>query len=77
MAGIAIIASLAAVAIPMDSHYTPRAQLGSDLSALCGAKATVAEKIANNNCDASQVTILQANAAANGLTSCASVAAGT
>ncbi|MDE5014950.1 type IV pili fiber building block protein, partial [Francisella tularensis subsp. holarctica] len=59
------IAILAPVAIPMYSNYTTRAQLGSDLSALGGAQATVAEKIANNNGDASQVTILQANAAAN------------
>ncbi|MDE5007179.1 prepilin-type N-terminal cleavage/methylation domain-containing protein, partial [Francisella tularensis subsp. holarctica] len=49
---IAIIAILAAVAIPMYSNYTTRAQLGFDLSALGGAKATVAEKIANNNGDA-------------------------
>nr|AAX14616.1 PilE1 [Francisella tularensis subsp. tularensis] len=77
MVVIAIIAILAAVAIPMYSNYTTRTQLGSDLSALGGAKATVAERIANNNGDASQVTILQANAAANGLPSGASVAAGT
>ncbi|AEB28237.1 pilin [Francisella hispaniensis] len=49
MVVIAIIAILAAVAIPMYSNYTTRAQLGSDLSALGGVKAQVAEEIANNN----------------------------
>ncbi|MDE4963870.1 type IV pili fiber building block protein, partial [Francisella tularensis subsp. holarctica] len=73
----AIIAILAAVSIPMYSNYTTRAQLGSDLSALGGAKATEAEKIANNNGEASQVTILQANSAPNVIPSGASDAAGT
>lgn len=76
MVVIAIIAILAAVAIPMYSNYTTRAQLGSDLSALGGAKTTVAERIANNG-DASGITIAAADGAANGLPSGASVAAGT
>ncbi|MDE4986322.1 prepilin-type N-terminal cleavage/methylation domain-containing protein, partial [Francisella tularensis subsp. holarctica] len=37
MVVIAIIAILAAVAIPLYSNYTTRAPLGSDLSALGGA----------------------------------------
>ncbi len=49
MVVIAIIAILAAVAIPMYSNYTTRAKLGSDLSALGGVKAQVAEEIADNN----------------------------
>ncbi|WP_395167428.1 pilin [Francisella salimarina] len=49
MVVIAIIAILAAVAIPMYSNYTTRAQLSSDLSRLGGVKTQVAEEIANNN----------------------------
>ncbi|OIN84161.1 pilin [Francisella sp. TX07-6608] len=76
MVVIAIIAILAAVAIPMYSNYTIRAQIGSDLSALGGAKATVAERIATNNGNPVGITITAAQGAANGLPSGASVADG-
>ncbi|ABK89318.1 pilin [Francisella tularensis subsp. novicida] len=49
MVVIAIIAILAAVAIPMYSNYTDRAKLSSDLSRLGGVKAQLADAIANNN----------------------------
>ncbi|WP_150466698.1 pilin [Francisella sp. SYW-9] len=73
MVVIAIIAILAAVAIPMYSNYTTRAQLGSNLAALGGAKATVAEEIANDN---GVLTNVNMNAGTNDLPSGASVAAG-
>ncbi|EDZ89929.1 pilin [Francisella tularensis] len=73
MVVIAIIAILAAVAIPMYSNYTTRAQLGSELSALGGAKAQVAEQIANNNGNPANVTMA---AGTNDLPSGASVTAG-
>ena len=57
MVVIAIIAILAAVAIPMYSnYYTTRAQLGTRMAQLDGVKAKVAEGIANNNGSAIGVT---------------------
>ncbi|QIV95741.1 type IV pilus assembly protein PilA [Allofrancisella inopinata] len=56
MVVIAIIAILAAVAVPMYSNYTTRAKIGSELSKLGGAKAQVAEGIANNNGSVTGVT---------------------
>ena len=56
MVVIAIIAILAAVAIPMYSNYTIRAQLGTRMAQLGGVKAEVAEGIANNNGSATGVT---------------------
>ena len=56
MVVIAIIAILAAVAIPMYSNYTTRAQLGTRMAQLGGVKAEVAEGIANNNGSATGVT---------------------
>ncbi|QLE79814.1 prepilin-type N-terminal cleavage/methylation domain-containing protein [Francisella sp. Scap27] len=47
MVVIAIIAILAAVAIPMYSNYTTRANVSSEISQLGGVKAQVAENIAN------------------------------
>jgi type IV pilus assembly protein PilA len=48
MVVIAIIAILAAVAIPMYSNYTTRANLGSELSKVGSVKAEVAEALSNN-----------------------------
>jgi type IV pilus assembly protein PilA len=48
MVVIAIIAILAAVAIPMYSNYTTRANISSEISQLGGVKAEVAERIANS-----------------------------
>ncbi|ORM39040.1 type IV pili fiber building block protein [Francisella endosymbiont of Ornithodoros moubata] len=56
MVVIAIIAILAAVAIPMYFNYTTRAQLGTRMAQLGGVKAEVAEGIANNNGSATGVT---------------------
>ena len=56
MVVIAIIAILAAVAIPMYSNYTIRAQLGTRMAQLGGVKAEVAEGIANNNGSTTGVT---------------------
>ena len=56
MVVIAIIAILAAVAIPMYSNYTTRAELGSALAAVGGVKAEVAEAIANNGGVANGIT---------------------
>ncbi|MFV9972342.1 MAG: prepilin-type N-terminal cleavage/methylation domain-containing protein [Francisella endosymbiont of Hyalomma asiaticum] len=56
MVVIAIIAILAAVAIPMYSNYTTRDQLGTRMAQLGGVKAEVAEGIANNNGSATGVT---------------------
>ncbi|OEZ33615.1 type IV pili fiber building block protein [Francisella endosymbiont of Amblyomma maculatum] len=56
MVVIAIIAILAAVAIPMYSNYTTRAQLGTRMAQLGGVRAEVAEGIANNNGSATGVT---------------------
>lgn len=56
MVVIAIIAILAAVAIPMYSNYTTRAQLGTRMAQLGGVKAEVAEGIVNNNGSATGVT---------------------
>ncbi|AXA34115.1 pilin [Francisella adeliensis] len=61
MVVIAIIAILAAVAIPMYSNYTTRANLGTDLAKLGGVKAEVAEGIANNNGSATGVTVDASN----------------
>ncbi|APA82459.1 pilin [Francisella tularensis] len=61
MVVIAIIAILAAVAIPMYSNYTTRANLGTRLAQLGGVKAEVAEGIANNNGSATGVTVAAAN----------------
>ncbi|MEY8714927.1 pilin [Francisella philomiragia] len=49
MVVIAIIAILAAVAIPMYSNYTTRAKVGTEISKIGGLKAEVGELIANNN----------------------------
>lgn len=46
MVVIAIIAILAAVAIPMYSNYTTRAKVGAELAKLGGAKADIADQIA-------------------------------
>ncbi|BCD91557.1 type IV pili fiber building block protein [Francisella halioticida] len=48
MVVIAIIAILAAVAIPMYSNYTTRAKLGSQLTKLGGAKTNANDYITNN-----------------------------
>lgn len=48
MVVIAIIAILAAVAIPMYSNYTARANVSSEISQLGGVKAEVAQQIANS-----------------------------
>ncbi|MED7818691.1 MULTISPECIES: pilin [unclassified Francisella] len=61
MVVIAIIAILAAVAIPMYSNYTTRANLGAELSKLGSVKTEIAEGIANNNGSASGVTVDAAN----------------
>lgn len=47
MVVIAIIAILAAVAIPMYSNYTTRAKIGTALASVGGLKAQVAENLAN------------------------------
>ena len=49
MVVIAIIAILAAVAIPMYSNYTTRARLSTALAAVGGAKADVAEAATNRD----------------------------
>ena len=49
MVVIAIIAILAAVAIPMYSNYTTRAKLGTALAAIGAAKIEVAEAAATRN----------------------------
>ncbi|ASG68637.1 type IV pili fiber building block protein [Francisella halioticida] len=49
MVVIAIIAILAAVAIPMYSNHTTRANLGAEMAQLGGVKSDVAKDIANNN----------------------------
>lgn len=46
MVVIAIIAILAAVAIPMYSNYTTRAKIGAELAKVGGLKADVAEQVA-------------------------------
>ncbi|AJC48167.1 prepilin-type N-terminal cleavage/methylation domain-containing protein [Allofrancisella guangzhouensis] len=61
MVVIAIIAILAAVAIPMYSNYTTRANLGTRLAQLGGVKAEVAEGIANNNGSVTGVTVAAEN----------------
>ena len=61
MVVIAIIAILAAVAIPMYSNYTTRAKLSSELAAVGGAKAEIAEAIANNGGTATGVTVAAGN----------------
>ncbi|MBY7733992.1 prepilin-type N-terminal cleavage/methylation domain-containing protein [Francisella philomiragia] len=48
MVVIAIIAILAAVAIPMYSNYTTRAKIGTVLAAVGGVKSEIAEKIMND-----------------------------
>ncbi|AJI53977.1 pilin [Francisella philomiragia] len=48
MVVIAIIAILAAVAIPMYSNYTTRAKIGTVLSAVGGVKSEIAERVMNN-----------------------------
>ena len=48
MVVIAIIAILAAVAIPMYSNYTTRAKIGSALTSIAAAKTEVAEAIADS-----------------------------
>ncbi|KFJ43851.1 prepilin-type N-terminal cleavage/methylation domain-containing protein [Francisella philomiragia] len=48
MVVIAIIAILAAVAIPMYSNYTTRAKIGGALTAVGGVKTEIAEALANN-----------------------------
>lgn len=48
MVVIAIIAILAAVAIPMYSNYTTRAKIGTALASVGGLKAQVAENLANS-----------------------------
>ena len=52
MVVIAIIAILAAVAIPMYSNYTTRARISSEISEMGGVKAEVAENIANTSLNA-------------------------
>ncbi|WP_432773438.1 pilin [Francisella salimarina] len=49
MVVIAIIAILAAVAIPMYSNYTTRAKIGGALTAVGGVKSEIAEALANNS----------------------------
>lgn len=46
MVVIAIIAILAAVAIPMYSNYTTRAKIGTELAKIGGTKADIADQIA-------------------------------
>lgn len=46
---VAIIAVLAAVAIPQYSSYTARAQLAEAVSLLAGLKTPIAEQFANDN----------------------------
>lgn len=48
MVVVAIIAIIAAVAMPMYSNYTIRAKIGSELEKLGGAKANASEYIINN-----------------------------
>ena len=48
---VAIIAILAAIALPAYQDYTIRARVSEALSLASGAKATVSENIANNNQD--------------------------
>ncbi|MED7788770.1 pilin [Francisella sp. 19X1-34] len=48
MVVIAIIAILAAVAIPMYSNYTTRAKVGSGITSVAAAKTEIAEKIADS-----------------------------
>ena len=52
MVVIAIIAILAAVAIPMYSNYTTRANVASEILELGGVKAEVSENIANSGLNA-------------------------
>ncbi|MEY8768017.1 pilin [Francisella philomiragia] len=47
MVVIAIIAILAAVAIPMYSNYTTRAKIGTALSSVGGVKSEIAEQVMN------------------------------
>ena len=56
MVVIAIIAILAAVAIPMYSNYTTRAKLGVALAEIGGVKTEIAEKVADNNGSVSGIT---------------------
>ncbi|QWU99680.1 pilin [Francisella salimarina] len=56
MVVIAIIAILAAVAIPMYSNYTTRAKIGTALASVGGLKAQVAENLANSVNGDSNVT---------------------
>ncbi|QUE31762.1 prepilin-type N-terminal cleavage/methylation domain-containing protein [Francisella philomiragia] len=56
MVVIAIIAILAAVAIPMYSNYTTRAKIGTALASVGGLKAQVAENLANNVAGNSNLT---------------------
>lgn len=63
MVVIAIIAILAAVAIPMYSNYTTRAKISNEISKIGGAKADVAEQIADSNITAlGAITGLSASA---------------
>ncbi|MBK2257267.1 pilin [Francisella philomiragia] len=60
MVVIAIIAILAAVAIPMYSNYTTRAKIGTALAAVGGVKTEVADALANGNNPQTTVTNLPA-----------------
>ena len=57
MVVIAIIAILAAIAIPMYSNYTTRAELGSELTKLGGAKMSASNYITANNGDTNYTII--------------------
>ncbi|AJI74814.1 hypothetical protein BZ13_1632 [Francisella philomiragia subsp. philomiragia ATCC 25015] len=70
MVVIAIIAILAAVAIPMYSNYTTRAKIGTALAAVGGVKTEVADALANGNNPSTAVTNLPAGVSiTNGSTS--------
>lgn len=75
MVVIAIIAILAAVAIPMYSNYTTRAKLGTALASVGGVKSEVAEALANGSTDvAADVNNLPAGVSVSNSTSGATIA---
>ncbi|RUS69197.1 hypothetical protein EGW08_023042 [Elysia chlorotica] len=75
MVVIAIIAILAAVAIPMYSNYTARAKIGTELAKLGGVKADVAQAIADTGAVSGTPAITAAAAGAAGMPAGTSVSA--
>jgi type IV pilus assembly protein PilA len=68
MVVIAIIAILAAVAIPMYSNYTARAKIGAAMASVGGVKAEIGEAIANTGENSGTINITALPALPAGVT---------